>query len=331
MSADTSGVLQLASNNGTVALTVDTSQNVGIGTTPNAKFEVNGQIRSSGSDARAVYLYGAAGVKPYIDINEYGVGDFFIGAGSTTSGVLSIGPTLASASGININRSGNVGVGTSSPGTTLQLSGSAAFGNVNGTGTVSNGWSVSNTNTSNAFYFAQDNSTGNNFNTGTAYGPVLWTNASSQTFVTNSGSNSMTFASGNLNIGSSTAPNTGSLSNRFLQLVAYGYGSVGTASSNGILDFTCTIAANTATTFLAVADSTKWSGTILISYVRDADQNRSGMKMVRYTYSQRFAALLDDSQNSGATFSVSGNNLQVTIGGAGNYYTQFTIWGGAGP
>ena len=32
MSADTTGILQLASNNGTVALTVDTSQNVGIGT-----------------------------------------------------------------------------------------------------------------------------------------------------------------------------------------------------------------------------------------------------------------------------------------------------------
>jgi len=32
MSADTSGVLQLASNNGTVGLTMDTSQNVGIGT-----------------------------------------------------------------------------------------------------------------------------------------------------------------------------------------------------------------------------------------------------------------------------------------------------------
>jgi len=33
MSADTSGVLQLASNNGTVSLTVDTSQNIQIGTT----------------------------------------------------------------------------------------------------------------------------------------------------------------------------------------------------------------------------------------------------------------------------------------------------------
>ena len=43
ISADTSGVLQLASNNGTVAVTVDTSQNLGIGTTsPTAKLDVRG-------------------------------------------------------------------------------------------------------------------------------------------------------------------------------------------------------------------------------------------------------------------------------------------------
>jgi Chaperone of endosialidase len=48
MSADTSGVLQLASNNGTVALTVDTSQNVGIGTTSlAARFSVNGGTSTS--------------------------------------------------------------------------------------------------------------------------------------------------------------------------------------------------------------------------------------------------------------------------------------------
>jgi hypothetical protein len=42
MSADTTGVLQLASNNGTVALTVSTAQNIGIGTTsPSAKLVIN--------------------------------------------------------------------------------------------------------------------------------------------------------------------------------------------------------------------------------------------------------------------------------------------------
>jgi len=40
LTGDTSGVLQLASNNGTTAVTIDTSQNVGIGVTPSAKLEV---------------------------------------------------------------------------------------------------------------------------------------------------------------------------------------------------------------------------------------------------------------------------------------------------
>jgi hypothetical protein len=49
MSADTTGILQLASNNGTVGLTMDTSQNVGIGTSsPSYKLDVNGVAQISG-------------------------------------------------------------------------------------------------------------------------------------------------------------------------------------------------------------------------------------------------------------------------------------------
>jgi hypothetical protein len=48
MSADTSGVLQLASNNGTVAVTITTAQNLGIGTaSPSAKLDVSGSIALS--------------------------------------------------------------------------------------------------------------------------------------------------------------------------------------------------------------------------------------------------------------------------------------------
>lgn len=47
--ADTTGALQLATNNGTVAVTIDTSQNVGIGTaSPTAKVDVTGGIKLSG-------------------------------------------------------------------------------------------------------------------------------------------------------------------------------------------------------------------------------------------------------------------------------------------
>jgi hypothetical protein len=330
----------------TPSMLIDSSGNVGIGTTPNTKFEVNGQIRSSGSTAQALYLYGAAGVKPYIDINEYGVGDFYIGAGSTTSGVLSIGPTLASASGINVDRSGNVGVGTASPSTFGKVAVSVAgtttptslttvgpssvnlYAATNGGSTDSTmgvfGWNAT-TGIGSGIGFSRENSSD--------WGTQLrfYTHPTSTSNIADITERMRIDSSGNVNIGSSTAPNTGSLSNRFLQLVANGYGSVGTAASNGVLTFTCNISANTATTFLYCADIDKWGGVILISYVRDADQNRSGMKMVRYSYNRTYTTLLDSSQNSGATFSVSANNLQVTIGGAGTYLTQFTIWGSAGP
>jgi hypothetical protein len=50
-SADNSGSLQLATNNGTTAVTIDTSQNVGIGTTtPTGKFEVK-SANNTGTDS----------------------------------------------------------------------------------------------------------------------------------------------------------------------------------------------------------------------------------------------------------------------------------------
>jgi hypothetical protein len=61
MSADTSGVLQLASNNGTVAVTVGTDQNVGVGTTsPLARLHVD-----SGS-AGELQRYNSSNTAPYV-------------------------------------------------------------------------------------------------------------------------------------------------------------------------------------------------------------------------------------------------------------------------
>jgi hypothetical protein len=63
--ADTSGVLQLQTNSGTTALTIDTSQNVGIGTaSPSQKFHVQGGgvLINNGSSAGTVY---------FVDTNAY--------------------------------------------------------------------------------------------------------------------------------------------------------------------------------------------------------------------------------------------------------------------
>jgi hypothetical protein len=61
MTADTSGQLQLATNSGTTAVTIDTSQNVGIGTaSPSAKLHVvasNNGILTNGAAGTATSIY----------------------------------------------------------------------------------------------------------------------------------------------------------------------------------------------------------------------------------------------------------------------------------
>jgi Chaperone of endosialidase len=76
--ADTSGVLQLASNNGTVALTVSTAQNIGIGTTsPSTTLEVSASgvnginLATSGSvDSPRLFFTGSGGAGTSVVINN---------------------------------------------------------------------------------------------------------------------------------------------------------------------------------------------------------------------------------------------------------------------
>ena len=115
------------------------------------------QIRITGTTAQALYLFGAAGVKPYITLNEFGVRDWEIGVGTTASGKLSITSTLGGTDGITIDGSGNVSIGDANASANLWVNNSGA-GNLFG---------VRNTNASFAatigFFGADRNTTNNSF------------------------------------------------------------------------------------------------------------------------------------------------------------------------
>ena len=134
LTGDTSGILQLASNNGTVGLTVDTSQNVGIGTaSPSQKLEVSGNILLSNNQ----YL----GIK---DTTGASVGfPIYTGSNDAIFGYLASGSTGISTyqfrTGNNTERmridsSGNVGIGTNNPTQKLQVQGFIKTGSGGSTG-----------------------------------------------------------------------------------------------------------------------------------------------------------------------------------------------------
>lgn len=109
--------------------------NVGIGITdPQDTLHVDGTIRVSGTNAQAIYVYGAATIKPYVTINEFGVNNYYLGAGSTAAGVFSINAVLASSGGIHIKATNQyVGIGTSTPGRVLDVNGDCTLnGNIFG-------------------------------------------------------------------------------------------------------------------------------------------------------------------------------------------------------
>lgn len=118
LSADTSGVLQLASNNGTVALTIATNQNVGIGTaTPLA----GSQLTLNGSTTMIPY-YSTYLVNSYYDGAwkyagngvAWGMGNNFGGVtNGTTIAVASVnaggaGAALTWVPGFNVDTGGRV-------------------------------------------------------------------------------------------------------------------------------------------------------------------------------------------------------------------------------
>jgi hypothetical protein len=112
MSGDTSGVLQLASNNGTTAVTIDTSQNVGIGTTsPNAGAKLTvagGVLATNGFSSTSASSAG-------FDYNAGNLRLFSVGSSGATQGGYSFvakGADGSQTTPMTIDSSGNVGIGT---------------------------------------------------------------------------------------------------------------------------------------------------------------------------------------------------------------------------
>lgn len=98
ISPDNSGSLQLATNNGTTAVTINTSQNVGIGTTsPSQKLDVRGDARF-GANAR-------------IQLTE-SAGDAIIGG---TAGTNFTAFTVNNTERMRITSGGLVGIGSTNP------------------------------------------------------------------------------------------------------------------------------------------------------------------------------------------------------------------------
>ena len=98
-SGDASGVLALQTG-GTTALTIDASQNVGIGTSsPSKKLSINGDFRlGDGGGTGAIFTDATVGLR------------FMLPAAGTSN-----------TESMRIDSSGNVGIGTSSPGARLDV------------------------------------------------------------------------------------------------------------------------------------------------------------------------------------------------------------------
>jgi hypothetical protein len=121
MSGDTSGVLQLASNGSTTAVTIDTSQNVGIGTTsPSYKLDVNkgsnGVSARFGNGTNYYYTY-SDGSGNYLTADTSINTAIFMSP--TASGVMTF--LTANTERMRIDSSGNLLVGGTTAGAKVRI------------------------------------------------------------------------------------------------------------------------------------------------------------------------------------------------------------------
>jgi hypothetical protein len=140
-SADNSGSLQLATNNGTTAVTIDTSQNVGIGTaSPTQKLHVSntsGSIQarvSSDTDVSVAAVASGADSTAFMTvIND--ARQWTLRVNGAESDQFQVRDSTAGATRMTLDSSGNLGF-NSGYGSVATAYGCRAWVNFNGTGTV---------------------------------------------------------------------------------------------------------------------------------------------------------------------------------------------------
>jgi len=192
---------------GTTGLYIDGSQNVGIGiTSPSAKLSVVGSSYFQYPGGSGLYgtnttLYSGGGdISIAIGTNSGG----YVYQTVTTNHALTFGTNNTER--MRIDSSGNVGIGTSSPGFTLDVR--ATTGSISATSNTGTNYAkLQCNNTGGSYQFGIDNSTGTNFGSGAAYARVIWNDSASAPTIlyTNSAERMRIDSSGNVLVGRTSA------------------------------------------------------------------------------------------------------------------------------
>jgi hypothetical protein len=194
---NTSNYLSIGTNSAE-RMRIDSSGNVGIGTTTTTRAVLN--IDTDGSNTAKGYglaLTNTAGGGATWALQ---CGDYAVNNGTFTIRQTGISGTTRFA----IDTSGNVGIGTTSPANTLDVTGTIGAINVSSS-TGTNYAKVQVNNTGGSFQFGIENSAGSNYGA-PAYSRVLWNDgAYPNVFYTNSTERMRIDSSGNLLVGTTNA------------------------------------------------------------------------------------------------------------------------------